>query len=90
MHIQLISGHQNLGSSFTNSCCSCFCDHTAPASRCNLFAYLCVCVSIRFDKDKGGSLDADEFKRLVRRTLRIGKDEFSDKDLVSASHCDFV
>jgi len=25
----------------------------------------------RFDKDKGGSLDATEFKNLVRRTLKV-------------------
>lgn len=25
----------------------------------------------RFDKDKGGSLDATEFKSLVRRTLKV-------------------
>lgn len=34
------------------------------------------------DKDKGGSLDAEEFKRLIRRTLRVSKEELSDKDMI--------
>jgi hypothetical protein len=31
--------------------------------------------------DQSGSLDIDEFKRLVRNTLRVGKAELTDKDL---------
>ena len=31
----------------------------------------------RFDRDKGGSLDAGEFKRMVRRTLKVNGEDFA-------------
>lgn len=47
-----------------------------------------VCVS-QYDKDGGGTLDGDEFKRLVRLDLKIPLADLEDADiekLVAASH----
>ena len=38
-------------------------------------------VFARYDRDKGGSLDHAEFKKMIRTGLKIGKDDLADGDL---------
>ena len=37
-------------------------------------------VFARYDRDKGGSLDAAEFKKMIRTGLKIGKDDLTDDE----------
>jgi len=40
----------------------------------------------RYDRDKGGSLDAAEFKKIVRGHMRVGRKDLSDDDLQAFVH----
>jgi Ca2+-binding EF-hand superfamily protein len=40
----------------------------------------------RYDKDKGGSLDAGEFQKIVRGHMRVGRKDLSDDDLQAFVH----
>ena len=41
----------------------------------------------RYDRDKGGTLDAAEFKKAVRLGMKIPPDQLTDTDLVRTDMC---